>query len=381
MHVVHLSSAHSAFDTRILYKECVALADDGHTVVYAVPHHEAASLGDVRIAPLAGTTGRLHRMTTGTWAAYRAARALKADVYHLHDPELIPVGMLLKLHGSKVVYDAHEDLPQQVHSKDWIPRPGRALVAMAAAALEAAADAAFDAVVAATPTIQKRFRNRNTTLVRNFPVLEPGTEAAATYLDREPLVAYVGNITVVRGVHEMAAAISLLPAELGARLVMAGRFQPASLETEFMLAADPSRVEFVGWQSRAGVRDTLERCRVGLIVLHPLTRHQDALPVKLFEYMAAGLPVVASDFPLWREIVGGAGCGLLVDPLDPAAIARALGWLLAHPAEAGEMGRRGRVAVETTYSWCAEGEVLKGLYRRLASGPTPTGGSGSPVGE
>ena len=106
---------------------------------------------------------------------------------------------------------------------------------------------------------------------------------------------------------------------------------------------------------------------VGLVVLHPTRNYLDALPVKMFEYMAAGLPVIASDFPLWRKIIDGAGCGLLVDPLDPQAIAEAIDWVLAHPEEAEAMGRRGREAVEAIYNWERESETLVNLYKQFLS--------------
>jgi glycosyltransferase involved in cell wall biosynthesis len=130
-----------------------------------------------------------------------------------------------------------------------------------------------------------------------------------------------------------------------------------------------ARVDFHGWADRPAVARILASCRGGLVLFHPEPNHVTAQPNKMFEYMAAGLPVIASDFPLWREIVDGAGCGLLVDPMDPAAIARAMQWIIDHPEEAAEMGRRGRAAVEHTYNWEAESTKLIELYRRLLPAP------------
>lgn len=109
----------------------------------------------------------------------------------------------------------------------------------------------------------------------------------------------------------------------------------------------------------------LGHARIGLVLLHPTPNYYDALPVKLFEYMSAGVPVIASDFPLWRKIIEGAGCGLVADPLDPHAIASAIEWLLTHPDEAEAMGKRGQEAVRKLYNWEHEAKALINFYERL----------------
>jgi hypothetical protein len=88
-------------------------------------------------------------------------------------------------------------------------------------------------------------------------------------------------------------------------------------------------------------------------------------PTKLFEYMAARVPVVASDFPLYRAIVEGAGCGIVVDPTSPHAIAEAVRYLLDHPEDAQAMADRGRAAMLERYNWHASKEALLELYARV----------------
>jgi glycosyltransferase involved in cell wall biosynthesis len=122
------------------------------------------------------------------------------------------------------------------------------------------------------------------------------------------------------------------------------------------------KTDHLGFQDRSGVARVLQTSRAGLVILHPVQNYVDSLPVKLFEYMSAGLPVIASDFPLWREIVEGSGAGLLIDPLDPSAIAGAMQWILENPGEAEAMGQRGRQAVIERYNWAQEAQKLLAAY-------------------
>ena len=371
MRVAHISTIHKPLDVRIYYKECRALAAAGYRVHYLVPDPPAAALDGVTFHAVhrPSSSFRYWRICNRLVGVYRQAASLRADVYHFHDPELIPVGMLLKFTGAKVIYDVHEDSPQEAISLNRDrPIAGR-LKSLVFQVFEAAARRALDAFVCATPTIARKFPRARTITVHNFPQVEefrplpsrrPGPQAAA----RPNRVAYVGGITAIRGVREMVQAMSLLPADLQARLALVGDFLPASLRAEVERLPGWERVEAVSWQPREAVVETLRDAAAALVLFHPEPDHLDALPNKLFEYMAAGLPVVASDFPLWRRIIGDASCGLVVDPLDPQAIAAAVRYLLQHPEQAEAMGRRGRAAVETRYNWSAEARRLVALYRR-----------------
>ena len=220
--------------------------------------------------------------------------------------------------------------------------------------------------MAATPVIARRFPKGKTVTVQNFPIVgELARGEAEPYDERPPHVAYVGGITTYRGAREMVRALGHLPGGSELRLMLAGTVHPPELAEELERLPGWSRVEFLGWQSRPQIAALLGRVRAGLVVLHPIVNYLDAYPVKLFEYMSVGIPVIASDFPLWRRIVDEAECGLLVDPLDPKAIAGAIQWLLEYPEEAEAMGRRGREAVRKKYNWDAEAKKLLAFYEDL----------------
>lgn len=361
-----LTTVHQPFDTRIFHKQAKTLVKAGYEVILIAQHERNEVVEGVRIVPLSKPQNRALRMLLLSWQAFCLASHEKASVYHFHDPELIPVGILLKLRGKRVIYDVHEDVPKQILSKEWIPRPLRKLVAGMAWTFEKVASWIFDAVIAAVPAIARRFPKYKTVVVQNFPILgELVTPEALPYRGRPAKIIYVGGITAIRGINEMVKAMSLLPEDLNARLVLVGEFTPPSLKEEVESMPGWERIDFLGWQDRTSVARLLGEARVGLVLFHPVPNHTKSQPNKLFEYMSAGIPVVASDFPLWREIVEGAGCGILVNPLDPKAIAEAIRYLLTNPEEAEKMGRRGQEAVYKKYNWDAEKEKLLLLYEKL----------------
>ncbi|MGI9040569.1 MAG: glycosyltransferase, partial [Gemmatimonadales bacterium] len=173
------------------------------------------------------------------------------------------------------------------------------------------------------------------------------------------------GITRIRGVAEMVRAMDFLPADANARLALAGPFDSPALEREVEDLAGIDRTDLLGPLQRDKVAEHLGSGRVGLVLLHPVPAYLESVPTKMFEYMAAGLPVIASNFPAWRTLIEGIGCGLVANPLDPADIAHAIQWIFEHPAEAEEMGERGREAVLKDYNWEAEARRLVEAYDRL----------------
>ena len=364
---VHLATTHRPSDPRIFQKECRTLAAAGVDVRYVVPCRADAEQDGVQILCVPPPRTGKERVTRTVRAVYRRAMAQpKRAVYHVHDADLLPAAFALKAAGRRVVYDMHEDVPRQMLHQHWIPAWARPFAARAYGLVEAVGARVFDGLIAAEPKIAERFPGRDVALVQNFPILdELLLDAATPYREREHRVAYVGSITAVRGLREVVQAVGALAARGPARLDLAGPFHPAAFQDELEQLPGWQHVDYRGWADRSDVAEMLGRARVGVVTLYPTQKYLDAYPTKLFEYMAAGLPVVCSDFPQLRPFVEGPGCGLLVDPQDPAAVADAIGWLLEHEAEAEAMGARGREAVEQRYRWASEAERLLAFYRRF----------------
>ena len=365
---IHLTSTHRPFDTRVFQKECKTLSREGIAVTLVVPHPQDEVHENIQIRAIPAPATGKERLKKTTGDVYRAALKENPNaIFHFHDSELLPHMILLKLRGRRIIYDAHEDTPRQIKYQHWIPDWLKAPVTLFMRTLEGIGGRLFDQIIVAEPVIAENFTKKNTTLLHNYPILAEFAPChEIPYTSRPMHIGFAGGISEVRGVREVVRAMNLLDRVPDARLMMAGAFYPNTLKEEVEQYPGWRRVEFKGWVSREKVQQILGHSRVGVITRHPIERHLTAMPTKLFEYMAAGLPVVASDLPTIRPIVETHRCGLLVDPLDPKDIARALSYLLENPEEAEQMGRRGYEAVRDHFSWDVEQEKLLEVYRSLA---------------
>ncbi|WP_413452521.1 glycosyltransferase [Georgenia phoenicis] len=363
--VVHVSSVHSWSDNRVHYRECVTLADAGYRVsLVAVRSTTDAPRTAVELIEL-DRMPRALRVVLGSARAIAAGVRTKAPIVHLHDPELVWAIPLLRAMGRKVVYDAHEDLPHQVAGKAYIPRPLRP-VAVAAAHLAVRVAALSNRVVAATPTIAAHFPKKDVTVVRNYPVLRSEEAAARPSHQRSKKAAYVGLIAPTRGARVMvdAAVHEAFPEDW--RLTLAGPMS-SELRKELEGMSGWGATDYKGQVPPDVARDLLLDAAVGFVLLEDKPAHRDALPTKMFEYLAAGLPVIASDFPLWREIVLDGDCGLVVDPASPSEVAEAVSRYANDPDLVARHSANGRRLAVEELNWQREGETLVGLYRELAA--------------
>jgi len=368
LRVVHLTTVHSALDHRIFRKECRSLARAGYAVTVIGPHSGDALQESVAIRAIVKPPSRAVRMTQTAWRVYRAALQEGADVYHFHDPELIPIALLLRARGKKVIYDVHEDYPKDIYFKPYLPRFVRRAISSIIDCIETAAARRFSAIVAVTPTIASRFASANakTVIVRNYPYGEELIDRTpAPWASRSLAAAYIGTISPQRGISEMVTAIGMLPESLRGTLEIAGDEVPVHVKQQ----AGWSRVHHHGILDQRSTYQLLRNVRIGLSCQHPIPTFVDSIPVKIFEYMGAGLPIVVSNFPLWRRMLEEVRCAIFVNPLNPREIADALEFLLSNSPEAEAMGQRGQAAVASQFNWDSESRTLVDLYAGLIGAP------------
>lgn len=362
----------STDDARIINRECLPLVRQGVSIRFVAPHGSNAWVEGVELVSVPHRERRMLRMLLTPCMLPTLLRQ-RADLYHFHDPELLPVGILLKLvFGKKVIYDSREDFPSMVLTKSWIPSSIRPLVEKAVSAIERLADRCLDGIVTADSGTLARFakNGRSKKLVFfNLPNLDFFPDPVS--FDRPFDLIYRGGLSERAGTLVLLKALRLmLDRGTPARLLLLGYFDGQPFERVVQESIRTMGLE--AWVEVQGRRiqheamaQAISQARVGLSPLQPIPKFLHNIPVKIFEYWACGLPVVASDLPPIRPFFRHGEQGFLVTPDDPEELCVALCWLLNNPHEATMMGERGRNAVVERCNNKNEVRKLISFYQRV----------------
>lgn len=371
--VVHLTSAHPRYDQRILWRECCSLREHGYDVTLIVNDAQGnETLGNgVRILSTGFVpNGRWQRMTEGVRRVCELGLAQNADVYHLHDAELLAAALKIKRQGKKVVFDSHEFYEEQIKTREYIPLVLRKLVSGSYYAYEKYVCKRIDGVI--VPALyngKETFegRARRIAHVNNYPKSSEYEGVILPAYSERRDVCYSGGISENRGITKLLEAGKIA----NAKIVLAGKFSSSAYEKKVLEETEPGKIEYLGFVgSRKELFEIYARCAIGagLLVGKGQYGKLEGLPTKVYEYMAAAMPVLISDFPYNQTLVGKYHFGLTANPSDVAEIAAKIKWLIRHPREAEEMGMNGKRLLEEQFTWerAAEPELLR-LYDEIES--------------
>jgi len=367
--VTHLTSAHKRSDPRIFHKMCMSLSLHGYDVSLVV----ADGLGNdlisgIRIYDIGKPSGRLARFFLTPPLLFKKAVELDSKYYQLHDPELLPISLKLKKLNKIVIFDFHEDIPIQMLYKPYLNKLGLKIISKIMAFYELYVSAKLSATISSTNLISNKFKkvNQNSITVFNYPIFKE-LSSDKSYLNRDNIILYLGAISSTRGILELLDSLNYVYTPV--TLYLCGKCSDSTITEDFIKnypIPERHNIKIFGYiDNRLAIKKILSESKVGLVTLHPLKNYIDSHPIKLYEYMAAGIPVIASNFPGWIDIISSSKSGLTVDPTSAVDIGAAINYLFSNPIDSMKMGVNGTRFVMDSHNWSIEETKLLNLYRSL----------------
>jgi glycosyltransferase involved in cell wall biosynthesis len=358
--VCHCSILHRLDDSRIFYKECISLAKAGYSVTFIArpainrDFDEPSYLG-VNLYKLIKNTRIYNHF-------YLLAIILKkrVNVVHFHDPELILMGVFLRLLGKIVIYDVHENVRQDIYHKKWINQAIIPCLAQIVIFFEFIAGSCFNSVICATPAIAKNFNCKYNYVISNFPPLQ-NCDLFFKAKRNTNTIIYVGLLSESRGIKGLIEAAGYLIGE--AKLVLIGAWSDEIFKLECEKMIGFKNINYIGIVSHELINSYLTKAAIGLCMLHPIDTYKESYPIKVFEYMQSGLPVLMSNFGMWNELFGDV-CEY-TDPMNPSVMAEKIKSMLSNSSRLVEMSEKGAICIQEKFNWDSEAKKLNELYTQL----------------
>lgn len=364
MRICHITTVHTPFDGRIFHKECRSLAKAGNEVFLVAPYDKDEEVDGIKMRAIKKRSNPFVRILISPPKAFFNALATKSDVYHLHDPELLLLGMFFFLLGKKTIFDSHENVGEQILTKEYIPtRILRSIVAFIYGFTEKFCALFLSGVVAVNEDIRKRFSfKKNTVIIRNYPIQENvNVRYAEVEKGKLPVVLYAGGLTRIRGIKEIILAMERVNAELW----LLGPWESNTYREDCESLLGWEKCNYLGVIPFGRQYDYLRVADIGMVSLYPEKNYLRSLPVKAFEYMACNMPMIMSNFAFWKE--NFSECAIFADPLDPTEIAEKINTLLKDKDLSDALAAAGLKTVNEKYSWEAESKKLIAFYDKIFS--------------
>ncbi|RRB00888.1 glycosyltransferase [Larkinella rosea] len=363
--ILHISTAHPPYDPRIMYKYLPVLADE-YDVYCAIPNADPNVSPKVHFIKLPYYKHVILRFfITCPLIVWKTVR-LRPDLIHIYSAEFLPYAYIYRMLGAAVIYEVQENLYKKIHLK----RHNRGwLLKRAFQFFDQKARRDFSLIftehgyLTTYTDLAKPYA-----IIYNYPLLPFLDSFRRTYRRASDPIDffYIGWLSFERSIVTLLEGMALLKStHPNFKVHLFGHCSFTSQDLEALPAYQlvKDNLIFYGYTDQAKAFAKAAKSVAGLALLKPVGDYPESYTTKMFEYMVLGLPVITSNFPLYRAVVEENRCGFCIDPTDPVALVESLRFLIDHPTEAEQMGKRGRKAAETTYNWSSEQPKLLNLYK------------------
>lgn len=364
--IIHISTVHVRTDTRIFFKELTSLSKK-----YKTKFIVADGLGNevkksIEIIDLGKPKNKVFRILFFWIKAFIKIKSKNFKIIHFHDPELIPLGIVLKIMGLKVIYDIHELVYYDIVSKNWIkPKLIRKIIGQVYLIFESFAVNIFDGIILAEEGYKEFYKKKYKKIenkllfINNYPKISL-LNHDMKFQKKEDYIIYLGAISEDRGIKELIQSLKYLNDKI--KLLLIGKWSNKKFLEDCQKIESWKRVIKLGYISPQEIGSHIEKCQIGMCTLHPLENFAYTKPVKSFEYLAKGLPMIMTNFPYWQTFYKNAA--VFVNPKNPIEISNAIVKLLNDRKLYSSMSKNGKL-LSKKYSWEIEEKKLFKFYSQL----------------
>ena len=369
-----VAPVHNNRDIRIYTKEILTFLNEGYEVVQISRSSEDCINDDLFFEKYTELVvprykNRMQRLLLTPWLVKESLKT-KADIYHVHNPDTLLLGFILKVFRKKVIYDTHEDFSERILMREYLAKPLRKVLALIITKLEKNAGKYFDLCIVTQVQIQDRIKK--SILIENPPKVSSDINDKAIKISKEISkdrnsfrLIYVGGISEGRGIKVIINSLVEVNKYFSCRLWLIGPFMEENLYSQISNLDGWKYIDYLGEMKQEDAFSYMIKSDVGIVTILDIGDHKYTSPNKLFEYQMFSLPFIASNFKTWKRRVEKNKSGIFVNPMYINELVEAIKYLEKNPIERKEMGNRGREYIQKYFNWEIEAEKLLIAYKKI----------------